>query len=74
MSRVAPQLAFNMFNVSNSNSNYIKIILNRSVGRVRTSNFSLANLARQRKICRCEMKHVAKSHWQIYLAKMSEHG
>ena len=67
-------LAFNMFNVSNSYSNYIKLILNRSVGRGRTSIFSLANLASQRKICRCELKHVAKSHWQICMAKISEHG
>ena len=26
-----------------------------------TSNFSLPNLARQIKICRCELKHVTKS-------------
>ena len=40
------------------------------LGRVRTSNFSLQSLARQRNICWCEFKHVTKSHWQISKAKM----
>ena len=44
------------------------------IGRVQTRNFSLQNLARQRTICRCELKHVTKSHWQITMAKMSELG
>ena len=35
------------------------------------SNVSLPNLARQREICRCELKHVTKSHWQISMAKIS---
>ena len=30
------------------------------------SNVSLPNLARQGEICRCELRHVTKSHWQIY--------
>ena len=38
------------------------------------SNFSLPNSARQRKISRCELKHVAKSHWQISMTKISELG
>ena len=29
------------------------------------SNFSFPNLAYQRKICLCELKHVTKSKWQI---------
>ena len=44
------------------------------VANVRTRSdeqFSLPNLARQRKICRCELKHVIKSHWQISTTKMS---
>ena len=45
---------------------------NSSLGRVQTSNFSLPNLACQRKICRCELKHVTKFHRQISMAKMSE--
>ena len=42
------------------------------LGRVQTSNFSLPNLPRQRKICRCDLKYVTKSHWQISMAKKSE--
>ena len=42
------------------------------LGRVQTSDFSLPNLARQRKICWHKLRHVTKSHWQISTAKMSE--
>ena len=44
------------------------------IRRVQTSTFSFPNLARQRKVCRCELKHVTKSHWQISMTKMSELG
>ena len=53
---------------------YINLLALKStfLGRVQTSNFSLPNLARQRKMCRCELKHVTKSHCQIFMAKISE--
>ena len=41
-----------------------------ALGCVRTSNFSLPNLACQRKICLCELKHVTKSKWQISTLKV----
>ena len=40
------------------------------LGRVKTSNFSLPNLAPQRMICRFELNHVTKSHWQKSMGKM----